>query len=96
MQGRAPAHIMIPWPTPTKKSRKKPTGSHPAASTINRITRPPTAMKATAKRNSRAIFAMARAGLLTGTVMRFFSVSLSCSSKSRLEASTTRAGIKSR
>ena len=96
MQGNAPAHIMIPWPTPTKKSRQKPTGSHPAASTISRITRPPTAMKAMEKRNSRAIFARARVGLLTGTVIRFFSVSLSCSSKSRLEASTTRAGMSSR
>ena len=54
------------------------------------------AMKAMEKRNSRAIFARARAGLLTGTVIRFFSVSLSCSSKSRLEASTTRAGMSSR
>ena len=96
MQGRAPAHIIIPWPTPTRKSRQNPTGSQPAASTMNRITRPPTAMKAMEKRNSRAIFARARAGLLTGTVIRFFSVSLSCSSKSRLEASTTRAGMSSR
>ena len=41
MQGRAPAHIMIPWPMPTRKSLRKPTGSHPAASTMNRITSPP-------------------------------------------------------
>ena len=45
---------------------------------------------------SKPALAMARALLLTGTVIRFFRVSLSRSSKSRLEASTTRAGMSSR
>ena len=44
---------------PTKNSFQKPTGSSPDASTIAKLTRPPTAINATENRNSNVIFAKA-------------------------------------